>query len=165
MRKRAQRLVMVLVLLVLGNGSDLHAQNSFGFASVGVAFEKGRSRPMLHAALGGERRFGSSDAAWGGEFGFVAFRDVDPSTLGLASANLSYHVPTNQTPLRWDPFISGGGTLAFSGGVAAGLQYGGGVNRWGVGGIGARLEFRHTPFRAGTDGFDFFILRVGMLFH
>jgi hypothetical protein len=41
----------------------------------------------------------------------------------------------------------------------------GGMNRWGDGGIGARLEFRHTPFRGGTDGFDFFIIRVGMLFH
>ena len=61
----------------------------------------------------------------------------------------------------------GGGTVAFSGrgSAAAGLTYGGGMNRWADNGFGARLEFRHTPFRGGTDGFDIFILRLGMLVH
>jgi hypothetical protein len=119
---------------------------------------------MLHAAIGGEKIF-AERGGWGGELGLIAFREVPPSTFGLGSVNVFYHPNDDRETLRWDPFIAAGGTLAFTGrSGAVGLNYGGGFNRWGGGGFGIRVDFRHMPFRLGTDGFDLIVIRAGALF-
>jgi hypothetical protein len=162
--RRVLMMKRVLLMLMMLTTVNLRAQGSLGHASVGIAFEKGRG-PMLHLAVGAEKFIGESDFGWGGEVGLLALRKVEPSPLALGSLNMFYHVPLGQDPRRWDPYITGGGALVTNfGGGAAGWTYGGGLNRWKDTAIGVRVEFRHIPFRAFTDGFDLFIIRAGAVF-
>jgi hypothetical protein len=99
----------------------------------------------IHFGGGGEGTF-YKGLGVGAEIGYLGAMGSMNEGIGLASLNGIYIFRSRSHP-KLDPFLTGGGTLAFAGGgLFGGLNFGGGVQYWFRKRIGLRVEFRdHIP--------------------
>ncbi len=119
----------------------------------------------LHAGVGGEAVLGLGIGI-GAEIGAVGVRhDFADSAVGVFSPNAYFHFMRGHH--RADPFITGGYTLMFRDGHIDLFNFGGGLNYWFLGRIGARLEFRDHVYtnRYGPSAVHYWGARFGLAFH
>lgn len=99
----------------------------------------------IHFGGGGEGTF-YKGLGIGAEIGYLSLMESGNNGLGLMSLNGIYIFRSRSKP-KWEPFLTAGGTLAIAqGGIAGGVNFGGGVQYWLRKRIGLRIEFRdHIP--------------------
>jgi hypothetical protein len=99
----------------------------------------------IHFGGGGETTF-YKGLGIGAEIGYLGAMEDLSAGFGLLSINGVY-IFRGRGHSRWEPFLTGGGTLAMGQGEAAGaVNFGGGVQYWLKNRIGLRIEFRdHVP--------------------
>jgi hypothetical protein len=134
------RYIIVWLVLMAFTEVVARAQSSNGYVIGGVGSYT--SKLISQAEIGGEMVFGKGIGA-GGELGFIAGHD----SFGFLSLNGYYHLAHNDRTPKFDPFLTGGYTLAFDplvvfGGrsSANGLNVGGGLNYWFLRHLGVRAE-------------------------
>ena len=120
---------------------------------------------FVHIGGGGEGRL-NDKFGLGGEIGVLRpLTNPYGRSIGLASLNPAFHFFSKTSQRKFDPFINGGFSLAFGTGVAAGFNYGGGMNYWLRPRFGLRVEFRHHLWspEAG-ETVQFLGVRFGVVF-
>lgn len=80
--------------------------------------------------------------------------------VGLASLNGSYYFLGFSSSGKWAPFATAGSSLAFRGGAAFLVNYGGGVTYWFRPKVGLQIEARNHHHRE----IALFTLRIGVSF-
>jgi hypothetical protein len=113
---------------------------------------------------GGGEGFVHKGLGVGAEIGYLFPRTSAGDGLGLFSVNGSYNFQNPQSGRKLIPFVTGGYSLAFRGGSANLLNFGGGVNYWFREKMGLRLEFRdHLGSPCGCR-VQFLQFRIGLAF-
>jgi hypothetical protein len=140
------------------------AQSSNGYVIGGAGTYS--SKLITQAAIGGEMVFGKGIGA-GGELGFIAGHD----SFGFLSLNGYYHLAHRGSAQKFDPFVTGGYTLAFDpltvlGGRSSsnGANIGGGLNYWFLRHLGVRAEFRDMVFPGRSPSASSWGIRAGIAF-
>ncbi len=153
----------LLLTAILAEGGAA-AQSSNGYAIAGAGTYA--SKLTTQAALGGEMVFGKGIGV-GGDLGFIAGHD----SFGFLSLNAYYHLAHHGAALKFDPFATGGYTLAFDpllvfGGrsSANGANIGVGLNYWFLRHAGVRAEFRDIVNPGRSPGASSWGIRAGIAF-
>lgn len=156
-----------LAVLGLVAGSDCRAQElphqgqGYLFAAPGGIVSSGASAGTLHFGGGGEG-FLFKGLAVGGELGYLAPTKSFGSGVGLLSVDGSYHVGRNR---RVVPFLTSGYSLAFRGGTANLVNFGGGITYWVGNRTGIRLELRdHVDPCIDCSSAHYLAPRIGLSF-
>lgn len=143
--------------------ADATAQSSNGYVIGGVGSYT--SKLVTQAAIGGEMVFGKGIGA-GGELGFIAGHD----SFGFVSLNGYYHPAHHGAAQKFDPFFTGGYTLAFDllplgpATSANGANLGAGFNYWFVRHLGIRAEFRDIVIPGSSPAANHWGIRGGFTF-
>jgi hypothetical protein len=141
----------------LAQKGDMPKGWGYGFGAIGAS-SGDFGHTTVHVGGGGEGLFYKGLGA-GAEIGYLG-RDGFGSGFGVASANVAYHFVRPGRKLV--PFITGGGTVAFSSGAAGGGNFGGGVQYWLKDRVALRFEFRDHIIS--SDSSHFYGFRVGIAF-
>jgi hypothetical protein len=156
----------VLALMLIGNfvETTATAQSSNGYVIGGAGSYS--SKLITQAAIGGEMVFGKGIGA-GGELGFIAGHD----SFGFLSLNGYYHFAHKGATQKFDPFVTGGYTLAFdpliifgSRSNSNGANIGLGLNYWFLRHLGVRAEFRDIVLPGNSPGVNSWGIRGGIAF-
>jgi len=160
-----RRVVIIMSFLVLAPAAVFGQTPSeprgwgYGFGAVGGT--SGSSVATLQVGGGGEglvfKGFGL-----GAELGYLAPFENLSDGIGILSTNVSYHFVKPKANRKLVPFVTGGFSLAFRGGQAAGGNFGGGVQYWMRPHLGLRFEFRDHIFSSDTS--NLYGFRVGLSF-
>ena len=141
----------------LAQKGDMPRGWGYGFGAIGSS--SGRfGRTTVHVGGGGEGLFYKGLGA-GAEIGYLG-RDGFRGGFGVASVNVVYHFQRPGQKLV--PFVTGGGTVAFSTGATGGGNLGGGVQYWMKDRVALRFEFRDHIIS--SDSPHFYGFRVGIAF-
>ncbi len=132
--------------------------SSNGYLVAGVGARD--SKLISEAAVGGEWVIGKG-VGIGGELGAQAGHE----SFGFFSANGHYHLAAASNHRRFDPFVTGGYTLAFSlfGGHANAFNAGGGINFRLWRRLGLRAELRDIVV-PNISSPNFLVFRGGLVF-
>lgn len=112
-----------------------------GYVYVGPGALTPESPALLHLGVGGEALI-KGGLGMGMELGVFFPPGRFNDGLGVLSPDISYHFLKASKSRKLAPFITGGYTLLFAGGVANGFNFGGGINYWFKDRIGMRIEVR-----------------------
>ena len=159
-----KRVIIAIFALALAPASALAQRGDiprgwgYGFGAIGGS-SGDFGHTMVHVGGGGEGLFYKGLGA-GAEVGYLSqTRDLG-SGFGVTSVNVVYHFVKPGQKLV--PFVTGGATLAFSGGAAGGGNFGGGVQYWMKDRVALRFEFRDHIIS--SDSPHFYGFRVGLAF-
>jgi hypothetical protein len=153
-----------LACLMLAICGVAAAQSSAGYVFIapGGATAGGQTSMTLQMGVGGDYILGKGFGV-GAEVGAVGPRQrFAEGVLGVLSPDLSYHFLRGKQR-KIDPYITGGYTLFFRGGVENLFNFGAGANYWFVSRLGLKVEFRDQVYtQSGTA--QFWGLRLGVVF-
>jgi hypothetical protein len=160
----AIRGVVAVAALITFTASSAPAQslaepNAWVYAFGGVGGVSDGDSAFLHAGGGGEALL-IGGFGIGGELGYFAPFSEPGDGVGLLSVDPAYHFGRSN---KLVPFIAGGYSLAFRGGVtSSGGNFGGGVQYWLGERAALRVEFRDHIFS--SDNAHLFSFRFGLAF-
>jgi len=136
----------------------------YGFFGLGAATFEGDSEGTWHVGGGGEAVFRDGFGV-GAELGYLDWLENGGDGLGVLSVNGASHFNGGAAARRWRPFVSGGYTLGFDGGVSENLfNIGGGVDIWLKPRFGLRVELRDHIWSDEGDTVHFWGVRFGVTF-
>jgi hypothetical protein len=163
MKKLVVLLIVLMPVLSYAQAPTQNERASYGYAFTGLVVTSNGGGSGLHAGIGGEGIF-HKGLGVGGEIGYLRPDGFGPEGgLGLLSLNSSYHFMSASKSRKLVPFVTGGFSLFFSSGSAAGGNFGGGVTYWFKDRIGVRFEARdQIPAYSGAGHFPSF--RVALTF-
>jgi hypothetical protein len=151
-------LALIQVVAFAQNPSDRRA---WGYAFGGVGGNSGGGSTATFAVGAGGEGLVYKGLGLGAEIGYIAPFRAGGSGIGILSPDVSYHFQRPNSKLV--PFVTGGYSLAFRGGVSSsGGNFGGGVQYWIKDHLGLRFEFRDHVFS--SDSPHFYQFRVGLSF-
>jgi hypothetical protein len=141
----------------LAQKGDMPRGSGYGFGAIGAS-SGDFGKTTVHVGGGGEGLFYKGLGA-GAEIGYLG-PDGFGNGFGVASVNVAYHFVRPGKKLV--PFVTGGGTFAFSSGAAGGGNFGGGVQYWLKNRVALRFEFRDHIIS--SDSPHFYGFRFGIAF-
>jgi hypothetical protein len=150
MRKPVVLSLVSLAVLGLHGRANAQSNTWQGYAYFGVHQTPGAFGDVLSAGVGGEG-FLYRGLAAGADLGYLFPRTNSPANgIGLLSVNPSYHFVNKDRTNRVVPFVTGGYGLAFRGGTANLVNFGGGATFWFRDGLGFRFEVRNYRDRSAS---------------
>jgi hypothetical protein len=157
MRKLIAAIVFLVGIQGLAFGQTTDTPKGFGYV-FGGAGSNGHTDVLVTVGGGGEGLV-YKGLGIGGEVAYLSTGQSVDNGIGLGSANISYHFNRSH---KLQPFVTGGGSLAFRGFAAGGGNVGGGVQYWMNRHLGLRFEGRSYIFS--SDAPHTFVFRVGLSF-
>ena len=138
------RFIPALTALILAGAAIASAEESNGYVFVGAAKPSGNpftryQNTFAHLGGGGEVALGRW-MGFGVEIGVLIPSGSGSQAVGLGSLGPYFHFLTSDSKI--DPFVAGGYSAQFRGGVSNLWHAGGGVNYWLRDRLGIRAEFR-----------------------
>ena len=159
MRKLIAAIVFLAGIQGLAFGQTTDTPKGFGYVFGGVGGNGNSNSDVLVTFGGGGEGLVYKGLGIGGEVGYLSTGRSLDNGIGLGSANISYHFNRSA---KLQPFVTGGGSLAFRGFSAGGGNVGGGVQYWMNRHLGLRFEGRSYIFS--SDSPHTLVFRVGLSF-
>lgn len=141
-------------------GQSRDERRGWGYAYAGVGGVTGFNSGASFTAGGGGEVLFFRGLGVGGDLGYLSLPGRFDNGIGIGSVDLAYHFNRSG---KVAPFVTGGPSVAFAGGAAAGGgNIGGGIQYWPKDHLGMRFEVRDHVFS--SDSPHFVTFRVGVTF-
>ncbi|MCW5983425.1 MAG: hypothetical protein KIT09_35360 [Bryobacteraceae bacterium] len=137
-----------------------YSGHGYAFWSLAKAFD---DPGKVMAFGGGGEGFLYRGLSLGGELAYLFPTESPTSGIGMASVNPAYHFLNRRGGGKLVPFVTGGYSLGFRGGVGHFFNYGGGATYWFSRKVGLRLELRDYRY-ASNPRENLLTFRVGASF-
>ena len=158
--KQCFLLVALISVLAFTLNAQAGGHSAQAYAFFGAHATEGEFGNQLSLGTGGEG-FLYRGLAAGADLAYMFPRGHTSDGIGLLTVNPSYHFVNGDRSNRFVPFVTGGYALAFRGGAANLVNFGGGATYWFSQRLGVRIEarnYRTTSYDATTQ------FRFGMAF-